>query len=198
MTEDSETSSVSSDNVEKTSAEPKRHWPLPWAWGLLVFLYIADQVTKLIVVENFFIGQSQPVIPGFLNWTFVTNTGVAFGMLQGNNILLGIVVTLLISVGLWIAREFDWKQTEVNIIGAMILSGAIGNLTDRVVHGHVIDFVDVYFDFGLLGVTWLDWGVQHWPAFNIADSCITCSVCWIIFRTLTTFESEDKEAGKAN
>ncbi len=76
------------------------------------------------------------------------------------------------------ARDFDWRKKEVNLIGALILSGAIGNAIDRFRHGYVIDFVDWHYQ---------GW---HWPAFNVADSLICISVTWIIIRQI--FPTKDK------
>lgn len=109
------------------------------------------------------------MIPGFWNWTYVENTGVAFGFLQGHNEILAIVVFIILGFSIWIAREFDWSLRSVNFVGSMILGGAIGNILDRFQHGYVIDFVDWHYR---------GW---HWPAFNIADSLICISMACLIF-----------------
>ncbi|MDZ4787633.1 MAG: signal peptidase II [Blastochloris sp.] len=147
-------------------------WPKPRAlfWGLLAFLLIFDQVTKYWIEANFFLGQSKVVIPHFLNLTLVLNDGMAFGLFQGKNILLGIIVVGILMGMLWWSRNLNWKLLEINIVAAMIISGALGNLTDRIRIGHVIDFVDVYV------------GTFHWPVFNVADSCISISMVWILYR----------------
>jgi signal peptidase II len=147
-------------------------WPKPRAlfWGLLAFLLIFDQVTKYWIEANFFLGQSKVVIPHFLNLTLVLNDGMAFGLFQGKNILLGIIVVGILMGMLWWSRNLNWKLLEINIVAAMIISGALGNLTDRIRIGHVIDFVDIYV------------GTFHWPVFNVADSCISISMVWILYR----------------
>ena len=112
------------------------------------------------------------VIPGFLWWTYVQNTGVAFGMAQGQNYLLAGLTVILLAAGLWWARELDWTRREVNLVAALIIAGAVGNLIDRLVYGYVIDFADV-----LIPVI-----NYPWPVFNVADSVICIAVGWIILR----------------
>ncbi|MEO0452615.1 MAG: signal peptidase II [Verrucomicrobiota bacterium] len=171
----------------ETSGDSKPGWPRPlWLFYVLaVSLLIADQWTKSLILDHFYIGQVRPVIEGILNWTYVTNDGVAFGLFQGNNLLLGMVAGSILVFGFWISRSLDWKSIEVNFVGAMIVSGAVGNLIDRILHGYVVDFIDVYYQ---------DW---HWPSFNIADSCISLSMVWIIGRTIVdTFR--DRQELKAN
>lgn len=153
---------------------PVRAWPRPtWIFYLVaVFILASDIFTKHLVLEHLLPGQRIEVIPGFLNWIYVTNDGIAFGLFQGNNLLLGIIAATILISGFWMSRELDWRSLEVNLVGGLIVAGAIGNLTDRIRHGHVIDFVDVYV------------GSWHWPAFNIADSAISVSMAWIILRIL--------------
>lgn len=147
-------------------------WPQPRAifWWLVAVLLISDQVTKHLVEAHFFLGQSKVIIPHFLNLTFVLNDGMAFGLFQGKNVLLGIIVIGILVGMLWWSRNLNWKLLEINIVAAMIISGALGNLIDRIRIGHVIDFVDVYV------------GTFHWPVFNVADSCISLSMVWILYR----------------
>lgn len=149
-----------------------RNTPRSLFWVLLPALVVLDQVTKVWVEKNFWPGKSVPIIPGFFNLTYVLNDGMAFGMFQGRNTLLFIVVSGIMAGMIWWSRTLDWNKAELNILASMILSGAIGNLVDRMRLGHVIDFADFYV------------GSAHWPAFNVADSCITVSVVWIVGRTL--------------
>lgn len=124
-------------------------------------LYVADQATKWLVLRNISLHESIPVIPGFLNLVQVHNTGAAFGMLPDNNVFF----ISLASVALIVIAVFAWRGAFVGapmrIGAALLVSGVLGNLTDRLLHGFVVDFVDVI----------LPW-YGHWPAFNIADSCI--------------------------
>jgi signal peptidase II len=107
-----------------------------------------------------FPGQSLKIF-SFLHLTYLTNTGVAFSMFQGANIFF-IFFTLFVLAALivWHRKNSAHFGRSVNLSILLIISGALGNLTDRIAHGHVIDFVDVSL------------GSYHWPSFNVADSCI--------------------------
>ncbi len=131
---------------------------------------LADQATKLYVDKVMTLHQSIPVIDGLFSFTYVRNRGAAFSFLSEASWRLPffIVVTLIAAVVILVAmgkmRE-DQKLAQVSL--AMIFSGAIGNLIDRVRLGEVIDFLDVY------------WRTHHWPAFNIADSLICVGVALV-------------------
>jgi signal peptidase II len=139
-------------------------------WILSVLLLISDQWTKSRVQEQFRVGQSREIIPGFFNLTYVLNDGMAFGLFQGRNVLLGLMVAGIMAGMFWWSRHLDWRKSEMNILAAMIFSGAVGNLIDRIRSGHVIDFLHVY------------WRDYHWPVFNVADSCISLSMVWIFWQ----------------
>ena len=143
-------------------------------WGLFSSIVaaglLADQATKLYVDKVMTLHQSIPVIDGLFSFTYVRNRGAAFSFLSEASWRLPffIVVTLIAAVVILVAmgkmRE-DQKLAQVSL--AMIFSGAIGNLIDRVRLGEVIDFLDVY------------WRTHHWPAFNIADSLICAGVALV-------------------
>jgi signal peptidase II len=131
-----------------------------WLWISLP-LYILDQLSKGLVLLNISPEEMIPVIPSFLNLVNVHNTGAAFGMLKDNNIFFIIlsISALLVLVSLaWKGVFADWTSQWA---AALLVAGVCGNLTDRILHGHVVDFLDVI----------LPW-YGHWPAFNVADSCI--------------------------
>ncbi|MEI8310660.1 MAG: signal peptidase II [Verrucomicrobiota bacterium] len=124
-------------------------------------LYVADQVTKWLVLRQIQMEDLIPVIPGFLNLVHVHNTGAAFGMLKDSNVFFVLLAsTALIVVGV-MAWRGAFAGTPTKIGAALLVSGILGNLTDRLLHGYVVDFLDVI----------LPW-YGRWPAFNIADSCI--------------------------
>lgn len=104
----------------------------------------------------------------FLNLSMVWNQGVSFGLFQSGNPWPLIIMALVISVffGAWLLRSQTWLQT---IALAMVIGGALGNVVDRLRFGAVADFLDFH-AFG--------W---HYPAFNIADSCITLGIAFLIF-----------------
>jgi signal peptidase II len=124
-------------------------------------LYILDQLTKALVVSRISPEEMVAVIPGFFNLVQVHNTGAAFGMLRDNNLFF----VVLSCSALIILAILGWKGVFVDGPSrwacALLVAGVAGNLTDRLLHGHVIDFLD--FILPVYG---------RWPAFNVADSCI--------------------------
>jgi signal peptidase II len=133
-------------------------------------LYVLDQVTKVWVLRTIEPEQSRPVIADFFKLVNITNTGAAFGSFKNNNgffIALS-CLALLFVVALLVRRRLPdfWRDLSL----ALLLAGVLGNLTDRLLYGHVIDFL--LFDFGSHVPQFL----HPWPAFNVADSCITLAV----------------------
>ncbi len=107
-----------------------------------------------------------PVIPGFLDFTHVQNTGAAFGLLNAADfpykpvVMIGIAALALVAIAAY-ATQLGFHERLARFGLALILGGAFGNLIDRAVAGYVVDFVDVY------------WGDAHFWAFNVADAAIT-------------------------
>jgi signal peptidase II len=134
-------------------------------------LYALDQWTKQLVLR--FISPDEPrvVISNFFTLVNVTNTGAAFGSFKGNNtffIVISIIALLVVMFLLVKRRQVDlWRDVSL----ALLLAGILGNLTDRLLYGHVIDFL--LFN---LHVRYAD----PWPAFNVADSCISIAVVLFI------------------
>lgn len=124
-------------------------------------LYVADQATKWLVLQYIRTDESIPVIAGFLNLVQVHNTGAAFGMLKDNNVFFVALAGVALIVIAVLAWKGSFSRLPTRIGAALLVSGILGNLTDRILHGYVVDFLDVI----------LPW-YGHWPAFNIADSCI--------------------------
>lgn len=135
-------------------------------------LYLLDQLTKWATLEFIPLHHEIPVIPGLFNLVHVTNTGSAFGLMRGwfsFHVIFGSVMAVII---LWMLFRPDTDRLS-RLACVLILSGIAGNITDRILHGHVIDFLDFYL------------GRHHWPAFNIADSAIVIAVglfLWSSFR----------------
>ncbi|MGH9146002.1 MAG: signal peptidase II [Vicinamibacterales bacterium] len=147
-----------------------------WMAGAIVAL---DQVTKPLVRAMVPTYESITIVPGLLNFTHVQNTGAAFGILNLTDfpyktpILITVHVIALLSIGLY-AVSLPVHQRLVRTGLSFILGGAVGNLIDRVRHGYVLDFVDVY------------WRQYHFWAFNVADAAITIGVAMIILDLLIT------------
>ncbi len=149
-------------------------------------LYLLDLITKTCVLWNIKPEQPRQVIPGFFDLVHYTNTGAAFGSFQNNNTFFVIlsILALLFVVVLLLRRHTPpdrWRDISLGLL----LAGVLGNLTDRLLYGHVIDFL--LFDFGSHVPKFL----HPWPAFNVADSCICIAVvCFIIH----SFRSNKKPA----
>jgi signal peptidase II len=134
---------------------------------------LLDQATKYLVIKEMTVGQSIPIVNGFLNLTFVMNPGAAFGFLSSSAENFRVPFFLGVSaVAIGVVIFFYLKGAEGNTllqIGlSLVLGGAIGNLIDRVRFKEVVDFIDVYIH------------RLHWPAFNVADSAITIGVSVLI------------------
>jgi signal peptidase II len=137
-------------------------------------LYALDQWSKQLVVRLINPYQSGVIVPDFFSLVNVTNTGAAFGSLKGNNtffVVISIAALVAVTVVLVRRRQPDaWRDLSL----ALLLAGILGNLTDRLLYGHVIDFL--LFD---LHIRYAD----PWPAFNVADSCISIAVVLFIIHS---------------
>jgi signal peptidase II len=144
---------------------------------LPILVVALDQLTKAIVRSTLPLHTSVTVVPGFVDFTHVLNSGAAFGILNTadfpfKSVVIAIIATTaLIGVGMY-AASLAHHQLVARIGLALIIGGAAGNLLDRVVAGSVVDFVDVY------------WRSYHFWAFNVADSAITIGVAIMIFDML--------------
>lgn len=143
-----------------------------------IFL-ILDQVTKQLIVNKFFLGESVEVIRGFFSFTYVRNKGAAFGFLHTAPeafrepfFLLVPIIAIFVLGYLYYHTKLEDRLSHWAL--ALILSGALGNLIDRIRFGYVVDFIDVYHQ---------RWG--HWPAFNIADSAIVVGVGLLFIQSLS-------------
>ena len=144
-----------------------------YLYGLIAVVIALDQWSKWVIKTSFNLYQSKPIIQDYIHFTYVTNEGMAFGLSfpGGKHILL--VMTILLTgfiIGLL------WKEREghplVKYGLALILSGAIGNLIDRMLFGKVVDFLDVMI------------GDFHWYIFNVADSAVTIGMVFFIAHSI--------------
>ncbi len=158
---------------------------LKWLW-LSALVIVLDQVSKYMATEMLEMFQPVAVMPMF-NLTLMYNPGAAFSFLSeagGWQRWFFTIVALVISgvIFTWI-RRLDVGQHLQAAALSLVLGGALGNLIDRLLLGHVVDFIQIYYD------RW------YWPAFNIADSAITLGVVLLILDTLrnkTASRMEDK------
>jgi len=145
--------------------------------ALSAFLFSLDRVTKTWVVDRISLHESVSVVEGFFHLTHITNTGALFGLMAGlSSPLRGLIFITVPVLAITLILLFQFHARENDFLAqvglSMILGGALGNLWDRVFLGHVIDFLD----FSVAGF--------HWPAFNIADSCICLGVVSLILDLL--------------
>ena len=137
-------------------------------------LYALDQLSKQLVLRLISASEARIIVPDFFSLVNVTNTGAAFGSFKDNNtffIVVSIIALVVVTVLLVRARAADaWRNLSL----ALLLAGILGNLTDRLLYGHVIDFL--LFN---LHIRYAD----PWPAFNAADSCISIAVVLFIIHS---------------
>lgn len=108
-----------------------------------------------------------PILPGIFHLTLTHNTGVAFGLFQGQGLLVTLAALAFVLGLVWTVLRDNPSPGFLISLG-LVLGGAAGNLTDRVRYGSVIDFLDF----------------RVWPVFNLADSCITIGVAWMAWQML--------------
>jgi len=141
-----------------------------WLWVALCIILL-DQISKWIVLGTLQPGDSHYVAP-FFNWVLTFNSGAAFSFLSdAAGWQRGLFITLALVASAWIIyllRRYR-QQKLFSLALSLVLAGALGNVIDRVFFGAVVDFLD----FHAYG--------YHWPAFNVADSAITCGAALLIW-----------------
>lgn len=156
------------------------------------FIWFFDQLSKFFIVDYMKdVGARIPVIPGFFDLTYITNTGAAWGIFAGKGALL-----LIISVAVFVLITFFLKQicegwTERYYAILMVMGGILGNSTDRIARGAVVDFLRFHLE-----------NRFEWPSFNIADCAISAGVAVFIISMIfrpekkKTTDAADGSAGK--
>ncbi len=152
-------------------------------WLIAIVGVALDQLTKQWVVQTFGLGESTTIIPGVLNFTYVTNPGAAWSLFSENGDWLrwlSMIVSLVLAIYGWVVRlPSRWEQAGYGFI----LSGAFGNGIDRLLAGEVVDFLQVF-------------PVTRFPVFNLADIWINvgiaCFILTFIFEAL-----EDSSSGRS-
>ena len=141
--------------------------------ALAAALVVLDQVTKDLVARTVELYESVPVIPGFFNITRVHNKGAIFGTFSraGSPLVFALLTAAslaALALVVWYFLRTPASDRLMKLALTLIAAGALGNQFDRLVRGHVIDFLDLYV------------GTAHWPFFNAADSCITVGACLML------------------
>jgi signal peptidase II len=166
-----------SDGVATAAASAWRFKVGGLRWVPLALLIILlDQATKAVVESRFELFDAKPILP-FLEFTLLYNTGAAFSFLAGASgwqrwFFIGLGVTVSMVILYWLKRLEPGTQRLMAAGFALILGGALGNVIDRIWHGHVIDFIHFH---------WRQW---QFPAFNVADSAITIGAVFLILDAL--------------
>ena len=136
-----------------------------------------------MVTSHIPLHHSVPIIRGFLSLTHIRNPGVAFGLFAHSPsqyktaVFVGISSVAIVAILYFFYHTPNDKRIVQNSL-TLIFSGAIGNLIDRIAHKEVIDFLDFFV------------GYYHWPAFNVADSCITIGVAMMLYDSFFSERSD--------
>nr|WP_049632379.1 signal peptidase II [Cellvibrio sp. pealriver] len=168
---------------------PLKIYQKAWFWYVVALVIVAlDQASKHAIEAAFEYGETL-VFTSFFNFTLAYNTGAAFSFLADAGgwqrwffAVIALVASVLLSV--WIARCVQQKPREAFAL-AFILGGAIGNLYDRIVLGHVVDFIVVHYQ------------DNYWPAFNLADSAISLGAVVLIIDMLFSKENSKENSKNA-
>ncbi|MBU5481486.1 signal peptidase II [Blautia sp. MSJ-19] len=158
---------------------------LLWSAGILVLVF-ADQLTKYLAITRLKGTSGIPLIPGILELQYLENRGMAFGMLQGRQILFIGLCTLFLIFLFW----FFFKVPKTAfycpliLIGAILAGGAAGNFIDRIFRGYVVDFIYI--------------ALIDFPVFNLADIYVVCGGIVLVFLVLFRYRDEDFDFIKVN
>ena len=155
-------------------------------WAIIVaVLFALDQITKTYVKNNLPLGQSNEVIQDFFYFTYVENTGAAFGILKNGRYFF-IILTIIISFVL-IYVMIKNKSKILRLAISIVLGGALGNFIDRLLYGKVTDFLDFYI-FG-----------YDYPVFNVADICVNIGTILLAIYIIFIYkEPNNEEAEESN
>jgi signal peptidase II len=154
---------------------------------IAILVIVLDRMSKWLVAGSINLHDSISVLPGFFRLTHVQNSGAAFGLFAespsewkvGILILFSILALAVVSALLW---KNSHSMTTTGVGLALILGGAVGNLWDRLLSGHVVDFFDFYL------------GSYHWPAFNVADSAIVIGALLLVAEILFARSPAEQKA----
>lgn len=150
-------------------------------------ILIADQVSKVWIIQNIaahtYESPAITLIDGFLYIVHIGNPGAAWGLLPGYGHWLALLGLVSIGGIFYFREDFKLHRTGTQAIFGLMIGGILGNVIDRVLYGHVVDFIDIH----LPG--------YRWPAFNVADSGISIGVtCYIIISLLESYFIKESDA----
>jgi len=141
--------------------------------AVVVLVVVADQYSKSVILAHLQPNSVRTIIPGFFNLVLTFNRGAAFGFLAGvsegyREVLLALTTLIALAAIAYFLFTDYYRDRVGQLALSLIIGGAIGNIIDRMRLGSVVDFLDFYYQ------------SYHWPAFNIADSCICLGVATLI------------------
>ena len=150
-------------------------------------VFLVDHMTKWIVASTMDLHDSIVVIPDFVRISYVRNSGVAFGLFADLQsawkpyVLSGMAVVAVVVIVLYSAR-IPAHRVLLQAALAVTLGGILGNFTDRILHGSVVDFIELHVRESF-----------HWPTFNVADSAITIGIAMLLLDSLRNPETVERE-----
>ena len=149
--------------------------------ALIIALVLLDQFTKIAAIKNLMNQEDFVLIPGVLQLHYLENTGAAFSILEGKQIIFAIITPILLIALLYILIKMpqNKKYTALNYIIVFLIAGAIGNYIDRIAKNYVVDFI--YFS------------LINFPVFNVADCYVTVSVILLFILILFYYKDDDLE-----
>ena len=161
------------------------YWKIAYL-GASLAMFMVDQVTKAWAIRKLRFGGDRTIIDGFLNFVYVENPGVAFSQLQDGGDFRRYALSGLALLAATAVMYYFWRVPRTNdrLLGALALlfAGILGNVTDRLRLGFVIDWIQVHYQ---------DW---YYPVFNIADSAICVGAFLLIIDMFFSKKTEEKNA----
>lgn len=170
-------SSISAQHSDPS--KPKRSSAFPSIIGIAAIVFALDQLTKFLVLKYIPYSQSWsffPALARIFRFTFITNTGAAFGMFPQLGSAFMVVAIVVVLAIILFYRHLPTDNIWIRLSLGLQLGGAMGNLLDRMMHGYVVDFIDIGF----------------WPIFNLADLSIVVGVTILAYFLWDEEENRDK------
>ena len=140
---------------------------------LSLLIVIIDQISKFIVHKYMNLYDSINIIPHLLDFTYIRNEGIAFGIYFEGGKIFFIILPIFITIYLFYLlknEEFQDKQSQIALY--LIIAGAIGNIIDRMFRGYVVDFIDFHIN------------GMHWYVFNVADTSVTIGLIFLLYSSI--------------
>jgi len=137
------------------------------AWLIIICSILLDRISKILVISNMTETQSMPLIKGIFEIKYVLNDGIAFGLFEGNNLLITIIVALAIGgIAFYMVKDKGLTKKE-KVFLSFVIGGAIGNIMDRLLYNAVIDYLYI--------------SLINFPIFNIADIFVCTGIVGLIY-----------------